>query len=71
MVVRMIPVDWSRDVELWHAASPARPVDPHEDRLIAVIVDLPQRFCLSVHSTETDWPMPVIAHAPKPRTPAT
>jgi hypothetical protein len=62
MVVRSIPVERPQTVEVWHAASPARPADPREDRLIAVVVDIPRRYRVPVRGTEvsTDWPAPII-----------
>jgi hypothetical protein len=61
MVARMIPVERSQSVEVWHDAVPPSLAQMREDRLIAVSVDVPRRFRVTVRGAEVpaDWPSPI------------
>jgi hypothetical protein len=58
MAVQMIPVARPRSLELWHDD---RRGDPHEDRLLAVSVQVPpQRRPAALAASVAGWPLPVI-----------
>lgn len=61
MVVRIIPVERRRCVEVWHDASADHRQGLNEDRVITVVVEMPRRARPADRGAAiVGWPAPIL-----------